>query len=282
MQVTPTQGACGAIISGLDLSTEQGPDTIAALRTEFLKHHVLVFPEQELGIEDLERFTQYFGPFGHDPFFSPIDQSEHICAIERRADETASIFAENWHSDWSFQKVPPAATLLYGITIPPKGGNTDFADQHKALAAMPAELREKLEGKIGIHTAKVAYSPEGMYGDADKDANRAMRIVISEEANESEPHPIIRKHPESGEEGLFSTLGYILGIEGMADEEAIGLLMELQSWQSREEFVYHHEWQPNMLVMWDNRSVLHKANGGYEGYDRLLHRTTVADDPTYY
>ena len=63
----------------------------------------------------------------------------------------------------------------------------------------------------------------------------------------------------------------------MSDDESRDLLMEVYNWQTRDEFVYRHHWQENMLVMWDNRSVLHKANGGYDGYDRLLHRTTIAE-----
>ena len=70
-------------------------------------------------------------------------------------------------------------------------------------------------------------------------------------------------------------LAYIVGIEGMEKEEAVELLKELHAWQTRDEFVYRHQWQPGMLVMWDNRSVLHTATGGYEGHARLLHRTTI-------
>ncbi len=282
IKTTPSNGACGATITGVDLTSDLNKESIQEIRRQFLLHHVLAFPNQDMSIDDLERFTQYFGHFGRDPFFAPIDESVYVCAIERRADEATSLFAENWHTDWSFQEVPPAATCLLGITIPPTGGNTDFANQHKALAEMPSDLRNRLENKVGIHSAKLAYSPDGMYGDPEKEADRSMRVVISEEAYETQLHPIIRKHPETDEEGIFSSLGYIVGIEDMSDDEAFGLLVDLQAWQTREEFQYHHQWSENMLVMWDNRSLLHKANGGYEGYDRLLHRTTIADQASFY
>ena len=81
---------------------------------------------------------------------------------------------------------------------------------------------------------------------------------------------------ETGEEGLFSCLGYIVGIEGLEQEEAVGLLREIYQYQGHEKTIYKHRWQRNMLVMWDNRSVLHRATGGYEGHDRLLHRTTIS------
>ena len=102
-----------------------------------------------------------------------------------------------------------------------------------------------------------------------------MSILTNDTAHATQLHPIIREHPETGRLGLFSSYGYIIGIEGMDDAEAQELLVELYHWQGRDEFVYRHRWEPNMLVMWDNRSVLHCATGGYDGYDRLLHRTTI-------
>ncbi len=103
-----------------------------------------------------------------------------------------------------------------------------------------------------------------------------MRINASDEANHTQLHPLIQQHAETGSEGLFGCLGYIVGIEGMDDNEAFSLLAELQQWQTQDTFVYRHVWQEGMLVMWDNRSVLHAATGGYEGHARLLHRTTIA------
>ena len=142
---------------------------------------------------------------------------------------------------------------------------------------MPADLRKKIEGKKAIHSARAGYSPDGYFGNQEQEADRSMRIIVSEEARDTQRHPIIRRHPETGVEGLFGCFGYIIGIEGMSDDESRELLMELYNWQTRDEFIYRHSWQQNMLVMWDNRSVLHKANGGYDGYDRLLHRITIAE-----
>jgi taurine dioxygenase len=103
-----------------------------------------------------------------------------------------------------------------------------------------------------------------------------MDIRPDESARATQTHSLVQRHPETGEEALYSTLGYIIGIEGMDQADAIALLSELAQWQSRDEFVYRHRWEPDMLVMWDNRSVLHKATGGYEGHRRELHRTTIA------
>jgi taurine dioxygenase len=272
--VTPSGQACGASVSGVDLAKPLDPDEVTEIRAAWLEHHVLSFANQPLTDDDLERFTLCFGPFGDDPFIAAIEGRTNVIAVKRMADETSPLFADNWHSDWSFQEHPPAGTCLFGITIPPVGGNTQFANQHMALDEMPAELRAKLEGKMAIHSASNAYAPAGFYGDNDV-ASRSMDIRPSDEAQATQLHPIIRAHPETGRLGIFSTAGYITGVEAMTPEGSRELLIELYHWQSRPEFVYDHKWEADMLVMWDNRSVLHKATGGYDGYDRLLHRTTV-------
>lgn len=274
LDIVPSGQACGATVRGVDLSQPLDAETVAAIRSAWLEHHVLAFPDQDMSDDDLERFTLQFGPFGDDPFIAPIPGREHIIAVKRMADETSPIFAESWHTDWSFQARPPAGTCLYGITIPPSGGDTLFANQHKALEEMPAELRQRIEGKRVVHSAKNAYSPKGAYGDGDK-AARSMDIRASEEADAEFVHPLIRAHPETGREALFGAPGYITGIEGMSPDEGWALLAEVYRWQTRPDFHYRHKWEKGTLLMWDNRSLLHMATGGYAGHDRLLHRTTI-------
>lgn len=276
--ITPSQGACGATITGLDLSRELDEGTVQDLRNAWLEHHVLVFSDQKINDADLERFSLYFGSFAGDPYIATLEDNPNIIELRRTADETTPIFADAWHTDWSFGKNPPSATILHGIIIPPHGGNTDFINQHKALKEMPEELRQRIEDKLAIHSARRAYAPTGLYGDHEKASGnqRGFQIKTSESAYDTQLHPLIRQHPESGEESLFGCFGYIIGIEGMTEPDAQRLLMDLYSWQTRPEFQYNHQWKPGMVVMWDNRSVLHKANGGYAGHERLLHRTVVA------
>ncbi len=274
LTITPTEQACGAIIKGVDLSKTLTLAETQAIQAAWWEHHVLSFPDQDLSDDDLERITLSLGRFGEEPFFAPIDGREHICAVSRKADEQAPLFAEAWHTDWSFLPKPPIGTCLYGITIPPQGGDTSFINQHKVLAAMPKALRAKIEGLTALHSAVLAYSPEGAYGAQDG-PDRSMRIVYSEKAKEVRGHPLVQTHPESQRPMVFGCLGYIIGLEGMPEAQALALLTELYEWQTREEFQYHHEWHAGTLLLWDNRSVLHRANGGYAGYDRLLHRTTI-------
>ena len=276
MNITPSGQACGARITGLDLSKPLPTNTLQGIRDAWLEHHVLAFPDQRLDDEDLVHVTQALGDVGDDPFFVPINKKTPVVALTRRADEQAPVFAENWHTDWSFKKYPPIGTCLYSLVIPPVGGNTGFANQQLALAQMPDELRNRLEGKVALHSAAAAYGPQGTYGEKDQGNDRSMKILFSEQANKSEPHPIVVKHPESGNDTLFGTVGYIHTIVGLEEDQSQQLIMDLYHWQTREEFQYTHVWEPNTLVVWDNRSVLHRAYGGYDGYARELHRLTIA------
>lgn len=277
--VTPSSQSCGAEVSGIDLASDLDDDAIASIRSAWLTHKVLSFPDQDFQPGDLEQFTHRFGPPGDDPFISAIEGRPHVIALHRAAKETASIFADSWHSDWSFQAFPPDGTCLYGLTIPPVGGNTQFADQAASFAEMPQELRDRIEGKTAIHSARAGYAPDGLYGE--KDEGRATRIIYDDRAKDIQSHPLIRTHSETGQRSVFGCLGYIIGIEGLTTEESSQLLIDLYSWQTRDEFIYTHQWQPGMLVMWDNRSLLHRAQGGYDGHERLLHRTTIGHNPAF-
>ena len=274
LKVQPSDQACGARVTGLDLAAPISRELAAEIRAVWLEHKVLAFPDQRIDDDALERFTLAMGGFGEDPFFAPIAGRRHIAAIQREANEQSPLFAENWHSDWSFLTRPPAGTCLLAIDIPPVGGDTLFADQAAAFAALPDARKAYLRSLTAIHSAQLAYAPDGTYGT--RDTGRSMAIRFDESARATVRHPLVQAHPETGTECLFSSLGYIIGIDGMPQGEAIELLSELSQWQVREEFLYRHRWEQDMLVIWDNRAVLHKATGGYEGYRRELHRTTIA------
>ena len=273
VRVEPSGAACGARVTGVDLAAPLSAAEVAEIRAAWIEHAVLAFPDQRIDDDDLEGFTLAFGPFGDDPFIAPIPGRSHVIAVARAADEVSPLFAENWHTDWSFQAVPPAGTCLRSVIVPPTGGDTLFADQRAALEAMPAGLRTRIEGVLAIHSAKRAYAPDGFYGTSDK--GRSMDIRPSPAAAALQRHPLIRRHPENGREALYGTIGYIVGLDDVADPEA--LIGELHAWQTQDCFVHRHVWEPDMLLMWDNRSVLHRATGGYEGHARLLHRTTIGE-----
>lgn len=275
MQVLPQDAPCGALVRGLDLKQALTDAQVAEIRRHWLEHKVLAFTDQDLAIEDIERFASTIGPLGSDPYFAAIPGHPHVAQVRRNANERTPIFAESWHSDWSFLAQPPAATVLYGNVIPPVGGDTLFADQYAAWDALPAELKSLVDGRQGVHSARRGYSRQGAYGEKDK--GRSMAIRYSDSAMATQLHPIARKHPETGRTALFVSVGYTIGIDGMSDEEAAPILRALFEHQARPEFVYRHRWSRGMLVVWDNRCVNHAATGGYDGYDRLLHRITVEE-----
>lgn len=277
LHVKNTEASFGAFVTGVDLTRELSSDLVAELRSLWLKHKVLVFPEQQMNDYDLERFSLYFGEFGEDPFLGHIDGHQNIAAIQRNADETTPIFAENLHSDWSFLDVPPAGTCLFGITIPPMGGNTVFADQVAAYENLPDNLRDKADSLVAIHSAEKGYAPDGKFAASDQAKGRSMKIITNDSARRQTEHPFVRTHHETGQKALFSSAAYIQGFVGFDRQESQELLDMFYEYQSAKQVLYSHKWSADMLVIWDNRSLLHAATGGYDGYDRLLHRTTIAD-----
>ncbi|MCB2089123.1 MAG: TauD/TfdA family dioxygenase [Sphingomonadaceae bacterium] len=274
MKVERSGQPFGANVTEIDLAGPLDPDLISAIRAAWQDHGVLAFPGQSMDDAALERFTLAMGGFGEDPYFDTLPGSDHVAAILREAEEQTPLFAEAWHSDWSFLPDPPSGTCLLGIDIPPTGGDTLFADQRAAFAALPAEKQALCRSLTAIHSARAAYAPDGAYGEQDE--GRSMAIRPDESARATRSHPLVLTHPETGEEALFSCGGYIIGIEGMEGEAAFKLLVELLAWQTDDRFVYRHRWEAGTLVMWDNRRVLHRATGGYEGHRRELHRTTIA------
>lgn len=277
LSVTVQPAPCGAVVRGVDLTQPLSDAQAADIRTAWLAHQVLAFPDQPMSVEDLERFATTMGPFAPDPYFHAIPGHPHVAQVKREADETSSLFADNWHSDWSFLASPPAATLLYGNIIPPVGGDTLFANQYDAWDALPEAMKSQLQGRQGVHSARRGYARDGRYGEGD--AGRSMAIRYDDSALATQLQPIARRHPETGRTALYVSPGYTIGIDGLPDDEAGALLKDLFSHQARPEFVYTHRWQQGTLLMWDNRCVVHAATGGYAGHRRLLHRITVGERP---
>ena len=274
LTITSSGEALGATVTGVDLTQPLNDETVAAIRAAWLEHLVLAFPDQPMDHDDLERFTSYFGPFGDDPFIKPLPDRPHIIEVRREANEKASVFAAAWHSDWSFQEHPPAGTVLHGKVIPPVGGDTLFCNTYAAYDALSDEMKAKIEGLNGVHSASLGYAPDGAYGDNDGE-DRSMTIIANDDAYATQLHPLVKTHPETGHKCLFANPGYVRTIDGVSDEEAFMILVELYGACHDEANVYAQKWDPNMLVMWDNRCTQHMATGGYEGHARLLHRTTI-------
>ena len=279
MQITPQAASCGALVRGINLAQELSPESLVEIRQAWLQHQVLGFPDQDMSIPDLERFALAIGPSGDDPYIKAIPGHAHVVQVKREANEKTRIFAESWHTDWSFLKQPPAGTALYGNVIPPTGGDTLFSNQYDAWEALPADMRTLLKDRQGIHSARNGYSRQGLYGEKDK--GRSMAIIYDDHAMKTQLHPIARVHPETGRTALFVSPGYTIGIEGLPEDESRDILLKLFAHQIDPAFIYRHQWSAGMLTLWDNRCLIHAATGGYEGYARLLHRITIGERRAY-
>jgi len=275
MRVSENLSKNGIGVEVTDFSlTDLTRENISFLRSKWVEYGLIVFPKLPLSHDEFKDFALSFGDFGDDPFISSLQDYPNIAEIKRSANEKATPFGGTWHSDWSFMKKPPSATLLHSKIIPPVGGNTLFANTEKSFAALPEEMKNKLRNLKVIHSAKIPYADDGFY--ALEKEERSMKILPSKEAKATFSHPMVKIHPETNKECLFINPVYTINVEGFSDDESQQLLWELYEHMIQDQFVYEHVWNEDMLIMWDNRTVMHQATGGYDGYDRLLHRITLA------
>jgi taurine dioxygenase len=276
IEVTPQPSGFGAEIAGLDLTRPLPDEVLAEVKAAWARHGVVAFPDQALSLEAQEAFTETMGGFGHDPYIKPMEGHPNVLELRREPDEKGTNFGAGWHSDWSFQDAPPAATILHSKVIPPVGGDTLFVDAVRAYDALSPTMQAMLAPLQAVHSARQSYGTKGVFS---KDtAKRAMEIIVSAEADGSLTHPLVRTHPVTGRKALYVSPVYTVGIEGMTPEEAKAILGFLFAHLTQDEFVYRHKWREQMLLMWDNRCTMHFAEGGYDGHLRLMHRTTVAGD----
>jgi len=276
LQVTPQPSGFGAEIRGVDLSRPVPPAVLAEIKAAWARHGVVAFPDQPLSLQAQEAFTQQMGGFGHDPYIKLMDGHPNVLELRREPDEKATNFGAGWHSDWSFQEAPPAATLLHSKVIPPVGGDTLFVDACRAYEALSPAMQEVLAPLQAIHSARQSYGTQGVFAKDTK--KRTMEIIVSAEADAALTHPLVRTHPVTGRKALFVSPVYTVGIEGMTEAEAKAILGFLFAHLTQEAFIYRHKWREQMLLMWDNRCTMHFAEGGYDGHLRLMHRTTVKGD----
>lgn len=271
-QVTPATGAIGADIQRVDLK-HLSAEGHAELRQALLLHKVLFIRDQSLEVEDLERVTLAFGEFGREPYVKGMPEHPHVVHVLKEADEQSPVvFGGAWHTDWSFQERPPAFTLLYGKDIPPFGGDTLFANLALAYEWLSPPMKALLQNLNAIH------SPERAYG-ASASHNRLLENMAIQFGgptdDEVRVHPLITRHPETGQQVLFVNPAYTSGIEGFRASEATALLNQLFSIAAQPTFTCRMRWSPGTLAIWDNRSTWHLPIADYHGMRREMYRTTV-------
>ena len=274
--VQPQPTGFGAEIVGVDLTRPVPQPVLAEVKAAWARHSVVAFPDQPLSLDALEAFTLQMGGFGQDPYIKPMAGRPNVLELRREPDEKATNFGAGWHSDWSFQDAPPAATLLHSKVVPPVGGDTLFVDATRAYEALSPTMQAMLAPLQAIHSARQSYGSKGVFSKETE--KRTMQIIVSEEADAALTHPLVRTHPVTGRKALYVSPVYTVGIADLTPEEAKAILGFLFAHLTQAEFIYRHRWREQMLLMWDNRCTMHFAEGGYDGHLRLMHRTTVAGD----
>jgi taurine dioxygenase len=256
----------GVEIHGVDVRTLDDAG-FATIYRAWLDHNVCVVPGQDLEIGDFLRYSRRFGVVVPHPSKSTrhpeypeitvlgvnkFDAEGRLdMAIYRRG-------AEGWHTDGAYDEEPFKATQLYALAVPSTGGDTCFASMYAAYDALPARLKERLDGRKGAFT----------YGGRKK-----ATALLNPEDRDWIPvfHPIIRTHPETGRKGLFFDPGKIIRIEGLEEAESDALIDELTERMIQPDGEYRHRWRKGDIVIWDNRCSYHKAAGDYPPEEDRIH-----------
>lgn len=268
MEVKPIAGALGAEIHGVDLRSLSDED-VKAIRQAFLKYQVIFFRNQDLDPATFLAFSARFGKPVPYPFVKGIDGFPEIIQILKRKEERIN-FGGIWHSDTSYFEEPPMASILLAREIPPYGGDTLFANQVAAYEGLSDGLKKTLSGLRAISTS----------AKADVSRTREDRIKESGvKADDLEAsHPVVRTHPETGLKSLYVNVAHTARFEGWTEEESAPLLAYLFAHQVKPEFTCRFRWEPNSIAFWDNRAAQHNPINDYHGFERRMHRITLAGD----
>lgn len=286
IEVKPLAAAMGAEIGGVSIpgmSDEQFAEVEAAL----FRHKMIFFRGQKLSHAEHERFSLRFGPFAEDAYTSGVPGHRNVHPLIKEADDRSKmVFGSGWHTDSPFLPKPPAVTTLRSVEVPPFGGDTIWANSALAYAMLSDVYRAIIDGlKVHFSMRDVLRSAQQSVELRDTPMGRLAATRDAKELPddlrrkiEGSVHPIVRTHPVTGEKALYVDGTYAVGIEGMSDEEAQSILGFLRTFLVQHEFTCRLRWEPDTVVLWDNRLCVHQAFNDYQGHRREMYRTTVAGE----
>lgn len=264
---------------GLDPDVDLDRGAVDALGQALLDHSVLVVRGTAIAPARLVELGRAFGELeilpepekrhpDHPEIFNLTNVRPDGEVVDR--DEPQAVFlrgTERWHTDSSFRAVPSSCTMLYALEVPNRGGETEFADMYQAHDELPAKLRSVVANRWLIHS--YAYSRANNPGELEP--------MSAAELAKYPPvtHPLVRIHRDRRRSLYLG--GHVASVEGLDDPEGRQLLDEIEAHATQDRFVYRHRWEPDDLVIWDNRSTLHRLRP----YDiarerRVMRRVTVA------
>jgi taurine dioxygenase len=244
----------------------------------FFAGQVLVFRNQSFQAEQYLKFARQFGrpePHVIDQFHHPEFADILILSNRKKDGEPIGLADAGtyFHTDYSYLDVPARCTMLYSIEVPKKGGDTLFADQYAAYDDLPAAMKARIEPLVALHH----------YGNRDDldESSRTVASVLNAEQKQKVSwvrHRIARRHPVTGRTALYSVNGSSFGIEGMPQDEALGLLRELAHHSTQEKYQLRLKYGVGDLVIWDNASLLHSATLTDPEDPRTLWRITIKEE----
>lgn len=262
----PLGGALGAEVSGCDVAGLPGGALLE------LVHHrqVVVIRGQSLDPAALQAVAAGLGELEVYRFADALPGTPHVVPVIKNPEDTAN-FGGDWHSDSTYLERPPALTVLYAVQVPPRGGDTLFADMWGAHDALSPAFRRLLESLEGCNTASLVHGDEALYGAVAGPARQSIRVEAPLEAI----HPVVRVHPVTGRRGIYLNRVHTERFRGMTREESLPLIDFLQAFVVREQHLSRVRWEPGTLTIWDNRSVQHLPLNDYPGQRREMHRVIV-------
>jgi alpha-ketoglutarate-dependent 2,4-dichlorophenoxyacetate dioxygenase len=283
LQIKPIHPVFGAEATGIDLTQALAPADVRAINKAMNEHAVLVFRGQPLTPQQQIDFAKSFGPLdiGLKRVFKRPERLEDERLIDisnvdaqgnvakRDSQKNLSNFANQlWHSDSSFMNPRAAYSMLHCVIKPSWGGNTEFADLRHAYDTLDARTRAEIQDLKAEH---FALHTRILLGDDAYTDNQKKEIPPA-------VWPLADTHPGSGRKVLFVGV-HARQILGWPTAESRMYLQDLLEHATRRENVYVHEWQVGDLVIWDNRSTLHRGRRFDIAERRELRRTTINDTP---
>ena len=271
MEVVALSSALGAEIRGVDASRPLDDATFARILDAWHRHLVILLRGQTLDEEQQVRFAERFGEL------SPIHTSHHsatnkaVMYIGNRKKDGKIVGAlplgeMQFHSDQCYRERPAMGTMLYSIEIPAEGGNTLFANAYRAWEVLPAEVRQRVDGRKAVQV----YDYDG--GVLDR------KHMVAPKDGMSFAHPVARTHPATERKALYVNRLMTHHIEGLPHEESERLLGLMFETIERPEFIYEHRWRIGDLLLWDNRCTLHARRDFNPGENRWMRRVTIMGD----
>jgi len=276
MQVKPLTPTIGAVVEGVDLSQGVSADLAEALRQALLQHQVIFFEDQHMTPVQHRDFAARFGALHTHPLYPGVPEAPELFILDNHAGNPTDNDA--WHTDVTFIETPPMGSILYARSLPPSGGDTIWANMRAAYEALSPTFREFLSGLDAVHDFARGFPQQGIVANASGAEKHAKALA------EHPPvlHPVVRTHPETGEDGLFVNFGFTARIKGLRRKESDAILNMLFEHVTRPEFQVRWRWSDNAVAFWDNRVTQHYAVNDYLPARRVMNRATILGERPYH